>query len=126
MTKMIQLTNAELEILQILWKNSPLSVKEINDILNKKKRTGYTTTLKIMQIMTDKGILGRETEGKKHLYHSKIKEDETQKALLDKFLDKTFMGSAQKLIMKALGSYKSSKEEIEEIRAMLNKIEGKK
>jgi predicted transcriptional regulator len=123
---MVQLTSAELEILQILWKNSPLSVKEINDLLNEKKQTGYTTTLKIMQIMTGKGILGRESNGKKHLYYPEIKEDETQQVLLDKFLDKAFMGSAQKLIMKALGSYKSSKEELGEIRALLDKIEKEK
>lgn len=122
----MKLTSAELEILQILWKNSPLSVKEINDLLNQKKLTGYTTTLKIMQIMTSKGILGRETKGKMHLYFPEIKEDETQKVLLDKFLDNAFMGSAQKLIMKALGSYRASKEELDEIRALLDKIEKEK
>ncbi|NJK85021.1 MAG: BlaI/MecI/CopY family transcriptional regulator [Bacteroidales bacterium] len=73
--------------------------------------------------MTSKGILSRETKGKMHLYSPVIKEDEAQKAMLDKLLDNAFRGSAQKLIMKALGSYKASKEEIDEIRAILDKIE---
>lgn len=111
----------ELEILQILWKNNPLTVKEINDQLNNNKDTGYTTTLKIMQIMYKKGILGRESEGKKHIYYPLIHEDETNKVLLDRFLDSTFKGSAQKLILKLLGNYEPSEDELLEIREMLNK-----
>ncbi len=114
-------TASELEILQILWNENPLSVREINDILNSKKETGYTTTLKLMQIMFSKGILDRESIGKKHVYFPLIKESETQKALLDKFLDNTFKGSAQKLIMKILGNYETSEEELLEIRKMLDK-----
>ncbi|MBN1953379.1 MAG: BlaI/MecI/CopY family transcriptional regulator [Bacteroidales bacterium] len=114
-------TASELEILQILWKNNPLTVKEINDELNIQKDTGYTTTLKLMQIMHTKGILLREREGKKHLYYPLIQEEETHKALLDQFLDNTFKGSAQKLIMKILGNYETSEEELIEIRKLIDK-----
>jgi BlaI family transcriptional regulator, penicillinase repressor len=116
-----QPTASELEILHILWKNNPLTVKEINSLLNSKKETGYTTTLKLMQIMFKKGVLGRESAGKKHVYFPLIQEEETHKVLLDRFLDITFKGSAQKLIMKILGNYETSEAELHEIRKMLDK-----
>lgn len=116
-------TASELEILQLLWAKSPLTVKEINESLNIIKPTGYTTTLKIMQIMTGKKILKREVSGKKHLYWPVLEEENTQIALVDRLLEKAFNGSAKKLVMQVLGNHKSSQEEIEEIRALLNQIE---
>ena len=113
----------ELEILQLLWEKNPQTVKEINEAINEKRPSGYTTTLKILQIMTNKGFVDREVKGKKHLYYPLLEEDDTQKAIIDRLLDSVFMGSAQKLILKTLGSYKTSKEEIREIRKMLDKID---
>ncbi|MFC2138250.1 BlaI/MecI/CopY family transcriptional regulator [Bacteroidota bacterium] len=118
-------TTSELEILQLLWEKEPQTVKEINEAINLKKPTGYTTTLKILQIMTEKGFVEREVNGKKHLYYPKLKESNTQKAMIDKLLDSAFMGSAQKLIIRTLGNYKASKEEIKEIRQMLDKLDKK-
>ena len=116
-------TEAELEILHILWENGPSTVRFINDILNKKKSVGYTTTLKIMQIMSEKNLVTRDEENRSHIYTAVYREDETQKVLLDKFLETAFGGSASKLVMQALGNRKTSKKEIEEIRQFLDKIE---
>ena len=119
-------TEAELEILQILWDSGPTTVRFVNDKLNLKKEVGYTTTLKIMQIMTEKNLLARDEENKSHIYSAVYKKDETQKVLLDKFLESAFGGSASKLVLQALGNRKTSKKEIEEIRKFLDKIEGGK
>ena len=119
-------TEAELEILQILWDSGPSTVRFVNDKLNLRKEVGYTTTLKIMQIMTEKNLLSRDEENKSHIYSAVYKKDETQKVLLDKFLESTFGGSASKLVLQALGNRKTSKKEIEEIRKFLDKIEGGK
>jgi len=119
-------TEAELEILQILWDSGPTTVRFVNDKLNLKKEVGYTTTLKIMQIMTEKNLLARDEENKSHIYSAVYKKDETQKVLLDKFLESTFGGSASKLVLQALGNRKTSKKEIEEIRKFLDEIEGGK
>lgn len=119
-------TEAELEILQILWDSGPTTVRFVNDKLNLKKEVGYTTTLKIMQIMTEKNLLSRDEENKSHIYSAVYKKDETQKVLLDKFLESTFGGSASKLVLQALGNRKTSKKEIEDIRKFLDKIEGGK
>ena len=119
-------TEAELEILQILWDSGPTTVRFVNDQLNLKKEVGYTTTLKIMQIMTEKNLLARDEENKSHIYSAVYKKDETQKVLLDKFLESTFGGSASKLVLQALGNRKTSKKEIEEIRKFLDEIEGGK
>lgn len=116
-------TDAELEILQILWKRSPATVREINDEINRSRETGYTTTLKILQIMHSKGLVKREKEGKTHFYEASEPQKKTQKALLSRFMDTAFSGSAGNLILQALGTGKTSKEELQEIRAMLEEIE---
>lgn len=116
-------TEAELEILQVLWKHEPATVRFINDELNKSRVVGYTTTLKIMQLMTAKNLLSREEEGRKHLYTSLIKEAETQGALLDRFLATTFGGSAMKMVMQALGNHKTSKEELGKIKELIQSME---
>lgn len=119
-------TESELEILQVLWQHGPSTVRFINDKLNEKRETGYTTTLKIMQIMTAKNLLVREEDGRTHVYKAAIKEAETQQLLLDKFLDTTFRGSAARLVMQALGNAKPSQEELEEIKKLIRKMEGGK
>ena len=121
-------TAGELDILQILWQNNgEMTVKEINEEINKVKETGYTTTLKLMQIMYEKGLLTREQNGRSHLYRASIKEDDTKSSLLKNFIDSTFNGSAASLVMQALGNHKTTKEELEMIREYLDNIEkGKK
>ncbi len=119
-------TDAELEILQILWKHGPSTVRFVHDQLAKTKDTGYTTTLKNMQNMVQKKMLTRNEEARSHIYQPELKQQETQGMLLNKFLDSTFGGSAGKLVMQALGNNKTSKEELEQIKALINKLEGGK
>ena len=118
-------TDGELEILQILWEHGPVPVRFVNELLNEKhtKEIGYTTTLKLMQIMLDKGLVKRNTDSRTHIYSAAIDESLTQKRLLDQFVDSTFRGSAMKLVMQALGNHEASKEELDEIKSLIEKIE---
>jgi len=119
-------TESELEILQVLWKHGPCTVRFVNDKLNENKKVGYTTTLKIMQLMFEKNILKRDDTQRSHLYRAVVKEKETQRLLLDRFLETAFGGSAMKLVMQALGNHSASREEISRIRELLNTMEGEK
>ena len=119
-------TPSELAILQILWELGPSTVKVIHEKLAEEKKVIYTTTLKTMQVMLEKGMLSREAAGRKHIYKAIIQEDETQNVLLDKFLNKTFGGSALQLVMKALGNYKTSTDEIKELKKYIKSIEKNK
>lgn len=119
----IQPTESELEILQILWQKGPSSVRFVNEELNKKREVGYTTTLKLMQIMVEKGLAARNTESRTHIYEAAVSEAGTQKQLLSRFMDKAFRGSAASLVMQALGNHKASPRELEEIRALIDQIE---
>jgi predicted transcriptional regulator len=126
-------TESELEILQLLWEFGPSTVRFINEKQNKnndlsaeqagKASVGYTTTLKIMQIMTEKGMLSVNKESRQHVYAPNIDENETKGKLLDGFLKKTFSGSASKLVMQALGNHKPSRQELDEIKKLINDIE---
>ena len=116
-------TEAELEILSILWKNGPSTVKAVNEEQNSRKKVGYTTTLKLMQIMTEKGVLDRLLEGRTHIYSPIILEEDVQKRLMDRLLETAFRGSAKKLIMQALGNHKASDEELNEIKEMIKRME---
>lgn len=119
-------SESELAILQILWKKGPSTVKEVNEALSRKKPTGYTTTLKFMQIMHDKGLLSRTSEGAKgrsHIYQAEVSKSMISNDLLDSFIQKVFEGSAAKLVLKALGKGKTSEEEIREIRKLLDELE---
>lgn len=119
-------TTAELEILQILWKEEPLTVKEIHELLIQKKDIGYTTALKIMQNMTAKGLLKRKLNGKSHLYYAAIEQQATQRTLLDKFVESAFGGSASELVMQLLGNKKSSAQELAEIKEIIKQLEQNK
>ncbi|MEQ8243521.1 BlaI/MecI/CopY family transcriptional regulator, partial [Fulvivirga sp.] len=101
-----QPTEKELDILQVLWAKGPQTVREINDQLQSEKEIGYTTTLKLLQIMHDKGLVSRELNGKTHIYKSIVSESATQQKMLDKVVDKVFKGSAMNLVMQALGNSK--------------------
>lgn len=119
----IKPTDAELEILQVLWSHGPCTVRFVNGHLNVKKRVGYTTTLKFMQIMTEKNMLGRNKKSRTHIYRPLIAKEETQNLLLDKFLLNAFGGSAMKLVMQALGNHQPTQEELDEIKAYIKKVE---
>jgi predicted transcriptional regulator len=116
-------TESELEILQILWQHGPSSVRFVNELLNEKREVGYTTTLKIMQIMTEKGLVSRDTSSRTHVYDSVAKEKDTQTSLLDTFIEKTYRGSAMKLVMQALGQKKASADDLEKLKAIIDEIE---
>ena len=116
-------TDAELEILQVLWENGPSSVREVNEVLNSKREVGYTTTLKLMQIMLDKGLLERDTASRSHIYAPVALETDIQSQLLNRFLQSTFRGSASKLVMQLLGNHTATSEELEAIKALIDQIE---
>jgi BlaI family penicillinase repressor len=117
-------TKSELEILQILWQFGPATVRFVNDQLNEQKRTvQYTSTLKLMQIMTEKEILFCDKTSMKHVYKAAIEERKTKGLLLDKFVDSMFNGSSSSLMMQLLGNKKTSKSELEEIRNLLDKLD---
>ncbi len=116
-------TDAELEVLQILWEHGPSSVRFVNQKLSENREVVYTTTLKMMQVMTEKGFLRRDTSQRKHLYEAIISEAETQEKLLNQFLDTAFRGSPLKLVMQALGHKKTSKEDLEKIKQLIQQME---
>ncbi len=120
----IKPTESELKILQLLWSLGPSSVRTINDELNKTKNTGYTTTLKIMQIMAEKGLVTRIKDGRNHIYSAAVEQQAAQRQLLDKLLNGVFGGSASNLVMQALGNHKATKEELEEIKRYISSLEG--
>ncbi len=119
----IKPTESELEILQIIWEKGQCTVRDVHEVLEKTKDAGYTTTLKLMQIMHDKGLVERDTSAKTHLYKALITREQAQNTALDKIISTVFKGSASQLIMQALSSKKSSKEELDMIKEYLNKLE---
>jgi BlaI family penicillinase repressor len=119
-----QPTDRELAILRILWDNGPSTVRRVNEVMNKEKATGYTTTLKLMQIMTEKGLLIRDDSHFKHIYRPAGDEEKTQKQLVGDLLERVFSGSAEKLVMRALSAKKVSPEELNKIRKMVDKMQG--
>jgi BlaI family transcriptional regulator, penicillinase repressor len=116
-------TESELEILSLLWQLKKATVREIHEKLSETKDTGYTTTLKIMQIMHAKGILGRDEQSRTHVYYPLVEEKATQQNLVSSFMASAFGGSAKNLVMQALGQGNPSKEELDEIRAFLDQLE---
>ncbi len=127
-------TESELEILQLLWQLGPSTVRTVNEHLNDPQNpprngrrstgeVGYTTTLKIMQIMHEKGLVTRQEDGRTHLYTAVVSEQDTQSALLQQFVDSAFRGSAMKLVMQALGNHEASQAEIDEIKDLIAQME---
>ena len=117
-------TDRELTILRILWDNGPSTVRDVNEAMNEDENTGYTTTLKLMQIMTEKGLLLRDDSQFKHVYRPTLTEEKAQKQLVGDLLDRVFSGSAEKLVMRALSTKKVSAKELTSIRKMLDEFEG--
>ena len=117
-------TDRELAILSVLWQRGPSTVREVHEALQAGSDTGYTTTLKLMQIMAEKGLLSREGAGRSHIYTPAISQERTQKQVVGEMLEKVFSGSAEKLVMRALSAKKVSAPELKRIRAMLDEMEG--
>ncbi|MGK2856541.1 MAG: BlaI/MecI/CopY family transcriptional regulator [Thermoanaerobaculia bacterium] len=118
-------TDAELAILSVIWKLGSGTVREIHDeLLSEQPKTGYTTVLKLLQIMTEKGLVVRDESQRAHVYAPKESEQSTQRRLVRDLLDRAFDGSATALVMQALSSRKASSAELAEIRRMLDTIEG--
>ena len=118
-------TDRELTILGILWNNGPSTVRQVNEVMNKHETIGYTTTLKLMQIMTEKGLVVRDDSKFQHVYKPAVSEEKTQKQVVRDLLEKAFSGSAEKLVMRALSAKKISASELGKIRTMLDEMEGK-
>lgn len=123
--KAIKPTESELEILQILWTKGLATVREVHEDLASTKDVGYTTTLKLMQIMHEKGLVKRDDSMRTHVYQAAVNKERTQKHLLGKMIDSLFGGSPTQLVIQALGEHKASPEELEKIQALLNDLKQK-
>jgi predicted transcriptional regulator len=119
-------TDAELSILRILWSDGPLSVRAVLKILNEEKPTGYTTALKLMQIMTEKGLVERDESCRPQIYRPRDPQNRTQRQMLRHMLDRVFGGSAREMVLQALSEKKTSARDLKEIEKLLDRIEGEK
>ncbi|MGO8676405.1 MAG: BlaI/MecI/CopY family transcriptional regulator [Limisphaerales bacterium] len=117
-------TEAELSILRALWDNGPSTVRNVWEQLNPEHQTGYTTILKLMQIMFEKGLLRRDETERSHVYSASLSEEQAQRQAVGHVLERVFGGSAPKLVMQALAGRKATREELAEIRRLLDQMEG--
>jgi len=124
--KAVHPTKSELAILRVLWTEGPLSVRDVQAILDRSKPTGYTTVLKMMQIMTDKGLVDRDDTVRPQIYRARYSEDRTQKQLLTDLIQRVYGGSVKALVLHAIGTQKPSAEDLEKIRKLLDRFEGDK
>ena len=118
--KVLKPTDSELEILQVLWEKGDATVREVHEDLMQTKDCGYTTTLKLMQIMFEKGLVLRNDSSRTHIYRANVTREKTQKQLTDKMVDAVFSGSHTQLVMQALGAHTPSRKELEEIQQLLD------
>jgi predicted transcriptional regulator len=114
-------TDGELAILRILWERGPSTVRQVHEVLSTRDRpmTAYTTALKLLQIMTEKGLVRRDESDRTHVYHSRLSEEQTQRQLVRDLLDRAFGGSSSKLVMQALNAKRATPEELAEIRKLI-------
>jgi BlaI family penicillinase repressor len=119
-------TESELEILQVIWKKGQCTVRDVHEEIIKTKDAGYTTTLKLMQIMSEKGLVERDTTEKIHRYKALISREQAQNTALDKILDTVFKGSTADLVIQALGQHRASDEEINAIKKYLQQFDNNK
>jgi len=117
-------TDAELAILRVLWRRGPSTVRQVHEDLERRSLTGYTTILKLLQIMTEKGLVERDESQRAHIYVARLPEEQTLGQLVGDLLDRAFEGSSSRLVMRALESRPASREELAEIRRMLDLMEG--
>jgi predicted transcriptional regulator len=113
-------TDAELAILRVLWDRGPSTVRQVHDVLLRDRPTAYTTALKLLQIMTEKGLVRRDETDRTHVYHARLTEEQTQRQLVRDLLDRAFGGSASKLVMQALAARRATDEELGEIRRLID------
>ena len=118
-------TQAELEILRALWLRGPSSVREVQQVLSESREAGYTTVLKLLQIMAQKGLVFRDEQGRTHVYRAALPQQQTQRQLVSDLLERAFDGSSSQLILQALAARRATPEEMREIRRMLDRAEGK-
>ena len=116
-------TEAELEILQVLWEHGTCTVRDVHEVLHERSGTGYTTALKLLQVMHDKGLVARDESQRAHVYRAVVSKERTQKKFLSDILQRVFDGSPSRLVLQALGDHKASREELKEIRALLNRLD---
>ncbi len=116
-------TAAELEILGVLWERGPSTVRDVFNVLGRTRPIGYTTVLKLMQIMADKGLVTRNETQRAHVYEARAPQDQTQRQLVRDLVDRAFNGSALSLVMQALSARKASREELAQIRELLDEYE---
>jgi predicted transcriptional regulator len=112
-------TDGELSILRVLWERGPSTVRQVHDVLSRERPTAYTTALKLLQIMTEKGLVRRDETDRTHIYHARLSEEQTQRQLVRDLLDRAFGGSASKLVMQALAARRATPEELVEIRRLI-------
>ena len=117
-------TPAELEILRVLWDRGPSVVRDVQEVLSAERPTGYTTVLKLLQIMTDKGHVSRDEHARAHVYSARLPKSQTQRQLVRDLVDRAFAGSAANLVMQALSARRTSSDEIVKIRRLLDDLEG--
>ena len=117
-------TDVEMAILRVLWDRGPSSVRDVHNVLLENRETGYSTTLKMMQVMFDKGLLKRDESQRPQLYAPTIPEEQTQKQIVDDLVQRVFGGSARKLVLRAVESERISAKELAEIRKLLKQMEG--
>ena len=117
-------TDAELAILRVLWRRGPSTVRQVHEDLERRSLTGYTTALKLLQIMTEKGLVERDESQRAHVYVARLPEEHTLGQLVGDLLDRAFEGSSSRLVMRALESRPATREELAEIRRMLDLMEG--
>lgn len=116
-------TDSELEILRVLWELGPATVREVHTVLHKRRNIGYTTVLKLLQIMHEKGLVRRDESSRAHIYTANASREDTQAGLIDMLVDKAFEGSASKLVLRALAARQATPKELAEIRALINQLE---
>jgi predicted transcriptional regulator len=120
--KQLKPTESELTILRVLWDRGDSTVREVHEILSEHKDAGYTTTLKLMQIMFEKGIVKRDDSSKTHIYRANITRENTQQQIVGKMINSLFGGSSTQLVMQALGNHVPNKAELEEIQQLLDNL----
>ena len=113
-------TDAELAILRILWERGPSTVRQVHDILAHERQAAYTTALKLLQIMTEKGLVERDERDRTHIYRARLSEETTQRQLVRDLVDRAFAGSSSKLVLQALASKRASAEELRDIRKAID------
>jgi len=124
--KVLKPTDGELEILAVLWDKGSATVRTVHEELCKTKEAGYTTTLKLMQIMFEKNLVTRDSSSKTHIYEAAVSREKTQKQFVNKMIDSLFAGSSAELVMQALGGHKATNADLEKIQELIDELKAKK